>query len=149
MSMPDVLMCKSYRLEFDSRPACEGQTSNECPTRESFLSRHSSVHQTTVKYRRSNDSDLPPQVRVGLTPSLQLLLKETTYQYITADDHLVGMLRSLICLLPDGRKMINRIFGKKSKKSPKPSQRLISVGIPTNIAAGPLGFRTDLDPGGG
>jgi len=36
-------------------------------------------------------------------------------------------------------------FGKKSKKSLEPSQRHISLGIPTNIAIGPLGFRAELD----
>lgn len=42
---------------------------------------------------------------------------------------------------------MDRLFHKKSKKSHKPSQRRLSLGIPTNIAAGPLGFRTDLDIG--
>jgi hypothetical protein len=37
------------------------------------------------------------------------------------------------------------MFGKKSKKSPKPPQKTIHLGIPINIAAGPLGFRTELD----
>ena len=36
-------------------------------------------------------------------------------------------------------------FGKKSKKSFRPSQRHVSLGIPTNIAIGPLGFRAQLD----
>jgi len=34
---------------------------------------------------------------------------------------------------------------KKSKRSLKPSQRHISLGIPTNVAIGPLGFRAELD----
>ena len=37
------------------------------------------------------------------------------------------------------------MFSKKSKKSVKPSRRHISLGIPINIAAGPLGFRAELD----
>ena len=41
------------------------------------------------------------------------------------------------------------MFSKKSKKSLKPSQRHVSLGIPTNIAAGPLGFRAELDTGSG
>ena len=40
---------------------------------------------------------------------------------------------------------MNRLFDKKPKKSFKSSQRHISLGIPTNIAAGPLGFRAELD----
>lgn len=36
--------------------------------------------------------------------------------------------------------MMNRMFGKKSKKPFKSSQGHIPLGIPTNIAAGPLGF---------
>jgi len=39
---------------------------------------------------------------------------------------------------------MDRPFGKRSKKSLKPSQHII-LGIPTNIAAGPLGFRAELD----
>ena len=41
------------------------------------------------------------------------------------------------------------MFGKTktSKKIPKSSRRHISLGIPTNIAVGPLGFRADLDIG--
>ena len=37
------------------------------------------------------------------------------------------------------------MFGKKSKKLPKPSRKHIFLGIPTNIAAGPLGLRAELD----
>ena len=33
------------------------------------------------------------------------------------------------------------------KKSPKPSQRYLSLGIPTGIAAGPLGFKAELGIG--
>jgi len=46
---------------------------------------------------------------------------------------------------------MDRLFEKKSKKAHKSTQRLISLGIPTNIAAGPLGFRAELDiePRGG
>ena len=40
---------------------------------------------------------------------------------------------------------MDRLFNKKSKKLLKPSQRHASLGIPTNIAAGPLGFRAELD----
>ena len=45
---------------------------------------------------------------------------------------------------------MDRLFGKKSKKSPKYSQRDIFPGIVTNTVVGPLGFRTQLDtaPGG-
>ena len=42
---------------------------------------------------------------------------------------------------------MNRLFDKKSKDSRKPSQRLLSLGIPTNVAIGPLGFRAELDIG--
>lgn len=42
---------------------------------------------------------------------------------------------------------MNNLFDKKPKKSLKPSQRHLSLGIPTNIAAGPLGFRAELDIG--
>ena len=37
------------------------------------------------------------------------------------------------------------MLSKKSKKSLKSSQRHISLGLPTNIAVGPLGFRAQLD----
>jgi len=40
---------------------------------------------------------------------------------------------------------MNRTHDKKSGKSLKPSQRPASLGIPTNIAVGPLGFRAELD----
>ena len=40
---------------------------------------------------------------------------------------------------------MNRLFDKKPKKSLKSSQRHVSLGIPTNIAVGPLGFRAELD----
>ena len=39
------------------------------------------------------------------------------------------------------------MFNKASKKLHKSSQRHLSLGIPTNIAAGPLGFRAELDIG--
>ena len=42
---------------------------------------------------------------------------------------------------------MDHLFGKKSKKSRKSSQRHLSLGIPANIAAGPLGFRAELDIG--
>lgn len=42
---------------------------------------------------------------------------------------------------------MNYIFNKKSKKSLKSSRRHISLGIPANIAVGPLGFRAELDVG--
>ena len=41
----------------------------------------------------------------------------------------------------------NHMSGKTSKKTPKLSWRHISLGIPTNIAVGPLGFRADLNIG--
>ena len=37
------------------------------------------------------------------------------------------------------------LFGKKNKKSLKPPQQNLALGIPTNIATGPLGFRAELD----
>jgi len=40
---------------------------------------------------------------------------------------------------------MNSTVKKKAKKPPKPSQRYLSLGIPTNVAVGPLGFRTELD----
>ena len=42
---------------------------------------------------------------------------------------------------------MDRLFGKKHKKSLKYSPRDVFMGIPTNMAAGPLGFRADLDIG--
>jgi hypothetical protein len=42
---------------------------------------------------------------------------------------------------------MDRLFDKKIKKLSKPSQRHIALGIPTNIAVGPLGFRAELDIG--
>ena len=43
------------------------------------------------------------------------------------------------------RTNMDRLFDKKSKKSPKYSQRDIFPGILTNTAVGPLGFQTQLD----
>jgi hypothetical protein len=45
---------------------------------------------------------------------------------------------------------MNYVFDKKSTKSLKSPQRYISLGIPANIAVGPLGFRAvlDVDPEG-
>ena len=40
---------------------------------------------------------------------------------------------------------MKRLFGKKVKKSLKPPQQIVAFVIPTNIAAGPLGFRAELD----
>ncbi|KAF9646626.1 hypothetical protein BDM02DRAFT_3188677 [Thelephora ganbajun] len=40
-----------------------------------------------------------------------------------------------------------KVFDKKSMKSPTPSPTHILLGITTNIAAGPLGFRAELDIG--
>ena len=40
---------------------------------------------------------------------------------------------------------MKRVFGKKLKKSPGPPQQNIVLGIATNIALGPLGFRAELD----
>jgi hypothetical protein len=42
---------------------------------------------------------------------------------------------------------MNRLFDKKPKKLSKSSRRHLSLGIPTNIAVGPLGFQADLDVG--
>ncbi|KAF9645847.1 hypothetical protein BDM02DRAFT_3262668 [Thelephora ganbajun] len=42
---------------------------------------------------------------------------------------------------------MKRLFGRKPKESPNPSPKLISHGIPANVAAGPLGFRAELDIG--
>ena len=41
---------------------------------------------------------------------------------------------------------MDRPSGKRSKKSLKPFQHIF-LGIPTNVAAGPLGFRAELDIG--
>ena len=40
---------------------------------------------------------------------------------------------------------MNRLFGKKAKKSLRSPRQNIAFGIPTNIAVGPLGFRAELD----
>lgn len=40
---------------------------------------------------------------------------------------------------------MDRFFDKKHKKSSIPSQRHTSIGIATNVAVGPLGFRAELD----
>ena len=37
------------------------------------------------------------------------------------------------------------MWGKKSKKPSRPLAKHLSFGIPANIAAGPLGFRAELD----
>jgi len=37
------------------------------------------------------------------------------------------------------------MVGKKSKKSFTPSKKHLLLGIPSNIAVGPLGFRAELD----
>ena len=37
------------------------------------------------------------------------------------------------------------MFGKKSKESSNPLATHLLFGIPANIAAGPLGFRAELD----
>jgi hypothetical protein len=42
---------------------------------------------------------------------------------------------------------MNRPFDNKSKKSPKLSQQRIFLRILANVAAGPLGFRAELDIG--
>lgn len=41
--------------------------------------------------------------------------------------------------------LMNRLFNKKPKKPLDPSHSHVSLGIPTNIAIGPLGFRAELD----
>ena len=47
--------------------------------------------------------------------------------------------------------LMDRLFDEKPKKSLDPSKRHVSLGIPINIAVGPLGFRAelDIDPKGG
>ena len=40
---------------------------------------------------------------------------------------------------------MNRLFGKKAKESRKPPQQNLALGITTNTAVGPLGFRVDID----
>jgi len=42
---------------------------------------------------------------------------------------------------------MDRLFNKKSKKSLKSSRRHLSLGVPTNTAVGPVGFRAELDIG--
>jgi len=42
---------------------------------------------------------------------------------------------------------MNRLFKKKSKKLHKSARQHIYLGIPTHIAAGPLGFQAELDIG--
>lgn len=42
---------------------------------------------------------------------------------------------------------MDRLFDKKSKKLPKSALRHTSLGIPTNVITGPLGFRAELDIG--
>ncbi|KAF9643956.1 hypothetical protein BDM02DRAFT_1270605 [Thelephora ganbajun] len=42
---------------------------------------------------------------------------------------------------------MNSLFGRKSKKSPKPSPKRISLGAPPNAVAGPLRSREELDIG--
>lgn len=44
---------------------------------------------------------------------------------------------------------MNRLFffGKKPERSHRPSQQHISLGIPTNVAVGPVGFKAELDTG--
>ena len=42
---------------------------------------------------------------------------------------------------------MNYMFDKKPKKSPRLSQQHLVLGLPTNVAAGPLGFRAELDIG--
>jgi len=42
---------------------------------------------------------------------------------------------------------MDRFFDKKSKKLLKSARGHISLGIPTNVIAGPLGFRAELDIG--
>ena len=40
---------------------------------------------------------------------------------------------------------MKRLFGKKPKKSSKPPQQDLALGILTNTAVGPIGFRAELD----
>ena len=50
-------------------------------------------------------------------------------------------------LLFTPRKQMDRLFDKR-KNTPKLSRHHIFLGVPANIAAGPLGFRAELDPKG-
>jgi len=51
----------------------------------------------------------------------------------------------LLCFPLTSRTLLNHMSDKDSKKSFKPPQRHISLGIiPSNIAVGPLGFRAEL-----
>jgi len=54
---------------------------------------------------------------------------------------------TLLSRPPSHPRPMNYTFGKKPGKSkpPKPSQKHIHLGIPINIAVGPLGFRAELD----
>jgi len=40
---------------------------------------------------------------------------------------------------------MDRFFNKERKRSPEPPQQDLFLGIPTNMAAGPLGFRAELN----
>ncbi|KAF9646357.1 hypothetical protein BDM02DRAFT_247609 [Thelephora ganbajun] len=42
-------------------------------------------------------------------------------------------------------RLLNRLFDKKPKKSPKPSQKRNSLGSPPSVATGPLRSREELD----
>ena len=44
---------------------------------------------------------------------------------------------------------MKKLLNKKSKKSSSSSQSTLSLGIPTNVITGPLGFRTELGVPGG
>jgi hypothetical protein len=59
---------------------------------------------------------------------------------------LVGLLTSGLATLASTSPM-NYTFNKKSKKSPRLSQQHLVLGLPTNVAVGPLGFRAELDIG--
>ena len=47
--------------------------------------------------------------------------------------------------LPVPPRLMSDMVGKKSKKLQKRFQKHLFLGIPTNIAVGPLGFRAELD----
>ena len=64
----------------------------------------------------------------------------------TGEEREIGVVGPPHCtfLLTPNTQM-NRLFNKRSEKPLKPSQRHVSLGIPTNVAIGPLGFRAELD----
>ena len=79
-------------------------------------------------------SDQPPRHRGGVYFGGGLVHKATLALWV----HYFGFPLT-------SRTRLNRMSDKESKKSPKPPQRVISLGmILSNIAVGPLGFRAEL-----